>query len=248
MNPYTKRKFLSLTLAAQHKKSAELLRRFYVDDQSETADYYNEIQEWMSLPILEDRAPKSVSDRYHNHLREARVHLSEHALLPRARTGDRSNPSGQRIEIHLYLDQIRSAHNVGSILRTAEAFRLGDVYFSCDTPLPDHPQVSKTAMGCAESILFQQCASLSDLPRPLIALETSSEAIPLNEYIFPSSCCLALGNEEYGLSDEVLELADTIVEIPLYGKKNSLNVANAFAIAAAAASQQLRSKESHASV
>ena len=248
MNPYTKRKFLSLPNATRHKKSAELLRNFYVSAKKEHADYYNELQHWMGLNSLEDLTQKSVSDRYHLHLKKANVHLSEHSLLPRPRIGDRSRPSADRLEVHVYLDQIRSAHNVGSIIRTVEAFQLGDVYFSPDTPLPNHLQVSKTAMGCADEIVYREHVSPSDLPRPLIALETSPDGIPIDEYLFPSSCCLAIGNEEYGLSDEILGLADVVVEIPLYGKKNSLNVANAFAIAAAAASQQIRSKESYAPV
>lgn len=236
----TKRKFLMLPSVSQHKKCAELLRCFYTDAQRVFIDNYNEIQGWMGQPSLEDLSPKSVSDRFHKHLKYAEVCLREHSLLPRINKKDRPKPSANRIDVHLYLDQIRSAHNVGSILRTVEAFQLGDVYFSKDTPLPTHPQVSKTAMGCSKEICFQQHVSPSELPRPLIALETSSDGIPIDKYTFPSSGCLAVGNEEYGLSDEVLSQADAVVEIPLYGKKNSLNVANAFAIAEAAISQQFR--------
>lgn len=248
MNPFTKRKFLSLPIETQHKKCAELLRQLYETSQAELFRYYNEIQEWMGQDTLATNTQEILSDRYHQHLKRANVYLTECTLLPRVRQGDREEPLAPQLEIHTYLDQIRSAHNVGSILRTVEAFHLGTVFFSTDTPHEQHPQVQKTAMGCSSSIDSVHNASLQDLPRPLIAFETSPVAIPLDDYLFPYPCCVAIGNEEYGLSEEVLTQADAIVEIPLYGRKNSLNVANAFAIAAAAISQQFRSKECYAPI
>lgn len=248
MNPFTKRKFLSLPTETQHKKCAELLRQLYENAEPELSGYYNEIQEWMERESLFNLTHEDLSNRYHVHLKLANVHLNEHALLPRARQGDRDQTLAPAIEVHTYLDQIRSAHNVGSILRTVEAFHMGTVYFSPDTPTEMHPQVNKTSMGCSSSVECLRQVAVKDLPGPLIALETCTRAIPLNDYIFPYPCCIAIGNEEFGLSQEVLDKADTIVEIPLYGKKNSLNVANAFAIAAAALSQQFRSKECYAPI
>ncbi len=248
MNPFTKRKFLNFTLEAQHKKCAELLRSYYINTQRSHLAHYNEIQQWMQLPPLESPSREQVSDRFHQHLDKADVHLSEHNLLPRVRRNDSHGTTAEKLEVHTYLDHIRSAHNVGSILRTVEAFQLGDVIFSPDTPGEDHPQVIKTSMGSSEGISCRRHVKVEDLPRPLIALETSPDAIPLDEYNFPACCCLVVGNEEYGISDDMLSHADAIVEIPLYGKKNSLNVANAFAIVAAAVSQKLRSKERYASV
>ena len=134
----------------------------------------------------------------------------------------------------IYLDNVRSAYNVGSILRTAEALRIGAVYFSEKTPFIDNEKVQRTAMGAAEIVPVHRGIPLSSLPRPLIALDTSDEATPVSEFLFPSAFTLILGNEEYGISDEALMLADHLIEIPLLGAKNSLNVACAFAIAAAA--------------
>lgn len=248
MNPFTKRKFLNLPIETQHKKCAELLRQIYKNPQDELFGYYNEIQAWMEKSTLTENTQEMLSDRYHQHLKQADIHLTEHTLLPRVRLGDRKEPLAPQLEIHTYLDQIRSAHNVGSILRTVEAFHLGTVFFSEDTPNEMHSQVQKTAMGCSSSIDSIHKASVQDLPRPLVAFETSPDAIPLDQYPFPYPCCIAIGNEEYGLSKEVLTQADAVVEIPLYGRKNSLNVANAFAIAAAAISQQFRSKECYAPI
>lgn len=180
---------------------------------------------------------EALSNRYHYHLAEAKIKHKEHNLLPLIEKGDREEGEAAW-PIAIYLDHLRSAHNVGSIIRTCEAFSLGTLYFSPQTPFTDHPQVQKTAMGAAEWVEARFCSDLDALPRPLIALETSREAHELYNFPFPETFTLALGNEEYGLSEAVLKRADFLVQIPLRGRKNSLNVANAFAIAAAEIQRQ----------
>lgn len=161
----------------------------------------------------------------------AGLSLKEHNLLPTLRTGDRE-PKRDFPNIAIYLDHVRSAYNVGSILRTVEALRIGKVYFSEKTPFIDNEKVKRTAMGAAELVPCFQNVPLSDLPRPIIALDTSNAAVSVAEFDFPESFTLILGNEEYGISNESLKEVDHIVEIPLFGAKNSLNIACAFAIAA----------------
>ncbi len=228
---FTKRKFLSLELVQQHKKCAESLRKIYASEGDFTE--YNTWISWMKLGSFSSFDRKELADRYHWHLQEARLSLKEHNLLPFIRRHDREpkEPFGQ---VAIYLDNVRSAYNVGSILRTLEALRLGTVYFSDKTPFIDNEKVQKTAMGAALIVPVQKGISLASLPRPIIALETGEDAINVSDYPFPSTFTLILGNEEYGISDEALALADEIVQIPLFGVKNSLNVACAFAIAAAA--------------
>ena len=87
-------------------------------------------------------------------------------------------------------------------------------------------------MGSHLFVHAHKNADLNTLKRPIIALETCDKALSLYDFLFPTSFTLVVGNEEYGCSDESLILADFIVEIPLRGHKNSLNVANALAIAA----------------
>ncbi len=176
---------------------------------------------------------KGLADRYHWHLSEAGRCLKEHNLLPPIRKGDRE-PKSDFLPIAIYLDNIRSAYNVGSILRTVEALRIGAVYFSEKTPFIDNEKVQRTAMGAAELVLAFRAVALLSLPRPLIALETSEDAEPVSEFLFPERFTLILGNEEYGVSEEALRAADHLIEIPMLGAKNSLNVACAFAIAAGA--------------
>lgn len=226
---FSKRKFLSLPLEQQHKKCADLLRIAY--EQNTPLAGYEELLVWMGLPAFSSTDLKLIADRYHWHLSLSNRSLKEHNLLPPLRKGDHE-AKAPFLPIVIYLDNIRSAYNVGSILRTCEALRIGSVYFSEKTPFRDHEKVQHTAMGAASHVSCFQNVPLKDLPRPIIALDTSEAATPINEFLFPTVCTLVLGNEEYGISDESLALSDFLVEIPLFGIKNSLNVACAFAIAA----------------
>lgn len=234
---FTKRKFLSLDLKQQHKKCAEVLREIYEDLRLRQAASFDEYNAWLSwmrlLPFSFSENLKELADRYHWHLNEAGLCLKEHNLLPLIRKGDHI-PKADFLPAALYLDNVRSAYNVGSILRTVEALRIGTVYFSEKTPFIDNEKVQRTAMGAAEIVPVRRGVHLSTLPRPLIALDTSDEATRVSDFLFPNTFTLILGNEEYGISDEALRLADHLVEIPLLGAKNSINVACAFAIVAAA--------------
>ena len=231
---FSKRKFLNLTLLQRHRKCAELLRSFYEEwpAPQELIAYYHELLDWMKLPVFAIEDIKTLADRYHWHLQASHLCLKEHNLLPAIRKGDHV-PKCEFPNISIYLDNIRSAYNVGSILRTSEALRIGSVYFAEKTPFIDNEKVQRTAMGAAEIVPCRRDFSLSDLPRPLIALDTSDDAIPVASFLFPEQFTLILGNEEYGVSDPLLAAADYLLEIPLFGAKNSLNVACAFAIVAA---------------
>jgi len=183
---------------------------------------------------LPDSSLKTIADRYHHHLKLAKRNLKEHNLLPCIRQGDKEIGAPNR-PIAIYLDHVRSAHNVGSMIRTTEAFSLGTLYFSEDTPFIDCKQVRDAAMGAEQWVNCKQIGALitlEDLPRPIIAMETGTEATSIFDFIFPETFTLVMGNEEYGCSEVLLRQADYIIEIPLRGRKNSLNVANAFAIAA----------------
>ena len=97
-------------------------------------------------------------------------------------------------------------------------------------------------MGSYRYVKCTKVANISDLPKPLILLETCENAVPLKTFHFPKKFTLVVGNEEHGCSQELLKAADNIVKIPLRGRKNSLNVANAFAIAAAEIVEQIENK------
>lgn len=236
----TEGEFLRFSKRFQHKKAAELLRTFHEQGSAHALGLYRRVESWLSLPRLPEDQFRALSDRYHQHLAHAEVSWKEHHFLASPFHLCDEPSSIPFLPIAIYLDNLRSAFNVGSILRTTEAFRLGKVCFGKMTPFIDNIKVQKTSMASFDKVPCEQTTCLKTLPRPLIALETAPEAPSLFDFAFPASFTLMLGNEEYGLSEEALSQADALVKIPLYGFKHSLNVASAFAIAAGVISHQRR--------
>lgn len=239
MDVYVENRFNLLSDIQKHKRCAELLRRAYQDPQPEIIETYKQLYCWLKSPFGEiaSLTAKTLADLYHQHLQAAGMSHKEHNLLSPQRRGDFNTPK-EPWPIDIYLDNLRSAHNVGSILRTIEALSLGTVYFSPNTPYIDNPKVEKTSMGSIPTLQCHKNFPLQTLRKPIIALETSEKAQNLYQFTFPTSFTLVVGNEEYGCSDTTLEQAEIILEIPLRGKKNSLNVANAFACVASEISRQ----------
>jgi tRNA G18 (ribose-2'-O)-methylase SpoU len=230
---FTFKKFNSLSLRCRHKNAGEHLRILY-EKSLPFDDHYRQMESWLMLPSIS--TIDEISDRFHLHMREAAVELQEHNLLIKRFDTLSEAPYGP---IHIYLEDLRSAFNIGNILRTTEALRLGTIIFSENTPNQDHPKVIKTSMGIASHVPCKQ-GKIDACPRPLIALETMENAPSIFDFEFPETFTLLLGNEERGLKESTLQSADHIVQIPLVGSKNSLNVAAAFAIAAVNIKNALR--------
>ncbi len=146
------------------------------------------------------------------------------------------------------LYNIRSLHNVGSIFRTADAAGIEKLYLCGITPAPVdsfgkvHPQLAKVALGAERYVPWEKIGSVSKLIDKLksdgckiFAIEQSKKSIPYYKlsrfYILDSRLCLIVGNEVRGLPKTILAKADKILEIPMRGRKESLNVAVAFGIA-----------------
>ncbi len=226
---FTKQKFLTLPEKAKHKKASEVLRNIFQEGGT-LIPLYKEIEDWLKLSELKIYDHQEISERFHFHLEQAAISWKEHHLL---HIRQEDIPSKVPfLPIHIFLSSLRSAFNVGSILRTTEALRLGCIHFCPQTPTPENPKVQKASMGTYDKIPYTVQTDLLSLPRPWIALETATPSTPLFSFSFPQTFTLILGNEEFGIPKEILLLCDSIVEIPLYGSKNSLNVASAFAIAA----------------
>jgi 23S rRNA (guanosine2251-2'-O)-methyltransferase len=156
--------------------------------------------------------------------------------------------------LFLVAHNVRSAHNVGSLLRTADACGINQVLTTGYTPYPRIPndtrlpfvvdkltrQIAKTALGAERTITCThhdtlqeaviQLRSISQLIH-IYALEQSSQAVSLPKVTATFPCGLIVGNEVEGLVDEELQLADTVLEIPMLGQKESLNVSVAAGIA-----------------
>ncbi len=147
---------------------------------------------------------------------------------------------------------IRSTHNVGSILRTADGFGVEEIYFTGITPYPATEndtrlphiskklteQINKTALGAVATTKWSHNQDVIKLVDDLkqqgyriIGLEQAKDSIPLSKYTPAEKCALILGNEVSGINKELLATCDDIVEIIMYGHKESFNVVQATAVA-----------------
>ena len=152
-------------------------------------------------------------------------------------------------KITLVLHNIRSTYNVGAIFRTAEGFGVSKIIISGYTPYPTHggdtrvphiaekisAQIHKTALGAESMVPFEQYDNiltwLDANTLPVVALEQAENSINLREYIPPHEFALLLGEEVHGIEAQLLKKVSAVIEIPMYGKKESFNVSVAAGIA-----------------
>jgi tRNA G18 (ribose-2'-O)-methylase SpoU len=141
---------------------------------------------------------------------------------------------------HLILlaHNIRSLWNVGSLFRTCDAFGVEKIYLTGYTAAPPRREISKTALGAEEYISWEKANDPKKAMRKLkkqgfsvVALEQARGAVDLRKFKPPSKVCLIVGHEVLGVPKELLKLCDSVVHIPMHGKKESLNVAVAAGIA-----------------
>jgi len=138
------------------------------------------------------------------------------------------------------LHNIRSSYNVGAIFRIADSVGIEKIYLTGYTPNPDkNRKIEKTALGSERYVPWESYKNITHLLKKLkkeglkiVALEQSKESIPYYKFKTEFDIALILGNEVRGLNKKILEKCDYILEIPMFGKKESLNVAVAFGIVA----------------
>ncbi len=157
------------------------------------------------------------------------------------RSADRSPEQGPVLpEPHpviAILDNLRSAFNVGSIFRTSEAARINELILCGITPYPPNEKLDRTALGTAHRVPWRHEVSTVEAVRavrargiPVWAFETAEGAHSMREVRFPRPVAVVFGHETAGVGPEVLAGSDALVRIPLYGRKNSLNVATTFGV------------------
>jgi tRNA G18 (ribose-2'-O)-methylase SpoU len=141
-------------------------------------------------------------------------------------------------EIYIIVQNIRSLYNVGAIFRCADVFGVSKIYICGYTGFPPRNQISKTALGAEEWIFWERKKQILPLLRKLkkqgvkiVALETGKKTKPLPKFKPKFPVALVVGNEIKGISRGVINLADEVVEIPMCGRKDSLNVAVAAGVA-----------------
>jgi tRNA (guanosine-2'-O-)-methyltransferase len=138
----------------------------------------------------------------------------------------------------LLLDSVQTPYNVGSILRSAAAFRVDHLWLVGATESPHHAKTQKTALGSQRFLTWTVCESIDDAADQvraagyrLVGVELATGAVPMHELALATDVCLAVGHEDRGLSKGCLEACDLVAYLPLVGRVGSLNVAQATAVA-----------------
>ena len=145
----------------------------------------------------------------------------------------------EKVPLVVVLDDVRSMHNVGSVLRTADAFRLEAVWMCGITGTPPHPEIHKTALGAEDSVDWRYFGTATEAVEKLkeegvevLAVEQAEGSTMLQDFKPETSrrYAIVLGNEVKGVHQEVIDLCDGCLEIPQRGTKHSMNVSVAAGI------------------
>jgi 23S rRNA (guanosine2251-2'-O)-methyltransferase len=147
--------------------------------------------------------------------------------------------SAEKVPLVVVLDNIRSQNNIGSVFRTADAFRLSGLYLCGITATPPHREIHKTALGATESVdwfytptTLEAVKELRSMGYTVLAVEQTEGSIKLPDYqpAIGEKLAVIFGNEVNGIDDEVLPHVQGCLEIPQYGTKHSINVSVAVGI------------------
>lgn len=146
-------------------------------------------------------------------------------------------PKSSRV-LELIAHNIRSAENIGSLFRTCDSLGISKLWITGYSPTPDHPRVEKTALGAERIVEWGHSTDVEFVIHRLkedgyriVGLELDRRSVDLLDYHGPDRIALLLGNEVEGISPSLLDLCDDVVAIRQQGKKESLNVGVAAAIA-----------------
>jgi len=141
-------------------------------------------------------------------------------------------------KIFALLHNIRSLHNVGSMFRTADGAGVKKLFLCGETGTPPRAEIAKTALGAEESVPWEYWMDAKDCVSKLkkggiriVALELAPKSVDYRKFKAGGPICLVVGNEVGGIPPDVLRLCDSTIQIPMRGKKESLNVSVAFGVA-----------------
>mgnify|MGYP001826700562 FL=1 len=145
----------------------------------------------------------------------------------------------EKVPFTVVLDNVRSLHNIGSVFRTADAFRLEAVYLCGITATPPHREIHKTALGATESVAWEYreetteaIAELKEKGYLIYSVEQTEGALLLDQVNISAEqkYALVFGHEIRGVDQQVVDMSDQCIEIPQYGTKHSLNISVAAGI------------------
>ncbi len=138
-----------------------------------------------------------------------------------------------KLPVMVILDDIRSQHNIGSVFRTCDAFRITHIFLCGITARPPSREIQKSALGATESVSWSYHDSSAELIRTLkeqkyliVSVEQVSGSVSPDKFIPPPNkkTVLVFGNEVRGVPQEIIDLSDTCIEIPQFGTKHSFNI------------------------
>ena len=144
-----------------------------------------------------------------------------------------------KIPFMLVLDNVRSLNNIGSVFRTADAFRLEGIYLCGITATPPHREIHKTALGATESVYWEYreettdaIAELKEKGYQIYSVEQTDGSVLLDQVQLSGKqkYALVFGHEIRGVDQQVVDMSDQCIEIPQYGTKHSLNISVAAGI------------------
>ena len=139
----------------------------------------------------------------------------------------------EKLPLVIVLDNVRSLHNVGSVFRTSDAFRVERVILCGITATPPQPEIHKTALGAEDVVEWKHYASTTDAVEELrsngycvFSIEQCDGSIALQDFVTEPGkrYAVILGNEVKGVQQAVVDMSDGAIEIPQFGTKHSLNV------------------------
>lgn len=199
--------------------------------------HYDRLISWSPIDRFESPAWLSESECLENYFSFHQSLSGKPIHFFRKRKGVKIAVSwSPKYQITVALDQVLTPFNIGSILRVIDNFGLAGLVHSTAHLDLSHPQLKKAARGTENWIPVRYEKDLPVFLRsakiPVIGLEYSETSIKLNDWKFSESFIIVLGNEAYGISNEILRCCDQLVYIPMNGFKNSMNLSHALAVAA----------------
>lgn len=244
---FSKKKFGTLSEESQHSKIIKFIQEIEANWEDQQIRLMNLVNFSEMLSFSEDEYLKEIGIKIFPMMnrrdflkvivpleKKLNIDKRDHEIYIHKLDGERDKK--QPLDLTLVLSDLRSAFNVGSIMRTAECFGIKNIYLCGYTP--DNEKVMKTAMGTREMLNVRHFEStlsaIEDLKKKNIkiyALETAENAESIYDLDFELPAAIIAGNEALGIEDKILKEVDEIIQIPLSGWKNSLNVGVAAAIA-----------------
>ena len=180
---------------------------------------------------------------YHQIAEKAAMPIGEHHFA--ITTVDSLEKEVDKFPCVAVLDNLRSAFNVGAIIRTADGCGFEKMVLTGITAGVENKKVKKTSMGAVDFVESEQVESLTETIKKLkaegktiYALETVTGSKSMTKIDFKFPMAVIMGNEEFGILEDGLDLVDEIIHIPMYGKKNSFNVGVTFGMVAYEARKQ----------